>query len=58
MHWIFTDTYKVRSAKTQKCDNRQRIIREIKCEVVFAFYALQRINREIEKCHMQLFDDV
>jgi len=52
-----SDTYKVRSAKMRKCENGQRIICEIKCEVVFAFYTVQRINCEIEKCDMQLFDD-
>jgi len=51
------DTYKVRSAKTRKCENGQRIKGEIKCEVIFAFYTSQRINYETEKCEMQLFDD-
>jgi len=46
---IRQDTYKVRSAKMRKCENGQRIQCETKCEVVFAFYALQRISCEVEK---------
>jgi len=46
--WYCQDTYKVRSAKMRKCENGQRIQCEIKCEVVFAFYTLQRISYEVE----------
>jgi len=41
----------------QKCENGQRIKYELKCEVVFAFYTSQRINGEIKKCEIPIFDD-
>jgi len=46
-------TYKMRSAKMRKCENGQRIKCELKCEVVFAFYTLQRINCEIKNAKFQ-----
>ena len=44
----------MRSAKMRKCENGQRI----KCEVVFAFYTLQRINCEIKNAKFQYLTTV
>jgi len=46
---LFTGLHKMRSSKMQTCENEQRIKYQIKCEVVFAFYTLRRINCEIHK---------
>jgi len=37
----------------RKCENGQRIKCELKCEIFFAFYMLQRINCEIKNAKFQ-----
>jgi len=48
----------MRSAKMRKCENGQRIKCELKCEVVFSFYTLQRINCEIKNAKFQYLTTV